>query len=186
MKITNKKRLSKKAILIIIVIFLLLLTLGFISYTYTNNIFHPEKSSVNQPAKSNVINYGPATNDQKNAGTQVKTGTNEAPSSPTSIPNSDKKYVETQITAVNQNSSILQIRTLIGIIDSTGTCTLTMTSEGQSTITKTANTQPLASTSTCQGFDIPMSELSVGTWHIVIDYTSDKLIGTASQDKVLK
>lgn len=60
---------------------------------------------------------------------------------------------------------------------STGICTLTLTSGGN-VITKTANIVAVASTSTCEGFDIPVSELSSGSWQININIKSGDKSGT--------
>lgn len=134
-----------------------------------------------------AVNNKPATTEQQQAGSKAKSSSNsDTTPAPTTIPGSDKKNVQLTITSANQNGSDLQIGVLISAVENTGVCTLTLTSAGETTVTKTANTQALASTSTCQGFDVPVSELSAGTWHILIDYSSSTLIGSASQDKVIK
>lgn len=53
----------------------------------------------------------------------------------------------------------LTIRVNIDQYLSSGTCTLTL-SDGTSQLNKTASLVPSAATSTCEGFDIPISELS--------------------------
>ena len=132
---------------------------------------------------TNGIDYSPATTEQQQSGSQVKSsGSSDTPPAPTTIPGSDKKNVQIIITSANQNGTILQIRSQIGAVEDTGTCTLLLTSTGQTDITKTANAQALANTSTCQGFDVPTSELSNGLWHISISYSSSTLTGTATQD----
>ena len=57
-----------------------------------------------------------------------------------------------------------------------GTCTLTLSGAGN--YTASAPIVPSASTSTCQGFDIPLSSLSAGSYDIRIDITSGSLSGT--------
>lgn len=73
------------------------------------------------------------------------------------------------ITAKNQNGSLFQIRAMIDVIETGGTCTLTL-SKGNSVVTRQVQTQALAQATTCQGFDIPVSELSAGTWDTKISY----------------
>lgn len=58
-----------------------------------------------------------------------------------------------------------------------GTCELTMKS-GNNTVTKTAEVINSASTSTCQGFDIPLSELPSGDWSVKIKVAADNKTGT--------
>lgn len=76
------------------------------------------------------------------------------------------------------------IRLTINQYLSSGTCNLTMTS-GSSTFTKAAEIATSASTSTCQGFDIPLSELSSGSWQISIKISADGKTGTITGDASL-
>ena len=183
----HKSTTTKKVLLISCVILVLIAIPLIYVYAFNGNLFgwkKPTTQDTNQ--NQNSVNYDPATIEQQKAGTTVKSGSTDSPPEPTPIPGSDKKNVQMTITAANQNGSTLQIRTLIGAVEDTGVCTLTLTSAGKSTVTKTVNSQALASTSTCKGFDIPVSELSAGTWHAFIEYTSTALIGSADQDIVIK
>ena len=184
----SRKSTTRKKLIIISGFILLIFASSFIYvYAFNGNLFGWQKSTTpntNKDQKS--VNYDPSTPEQQKAGTTVKSGSTDTPPTPTPIPGSDKKNVQILITAANQNESTLQIRTLISAVENTGICTLTLTNAGKPTVTKTVNSQALASTSTCQGFDIPISELPVGTWHIVIEYNSTALTGSANQDIVIK
>lgn len=190
MIIINKKRLPKKLIAIGIVAILLLTAPFVYIYALNGNMFgwkaNQNPKSDNSTKDVDNINYDPATKEQQDTGNQTKSNSSDTPLAPTTIPDSDKKNVQVTITSANQNGSTLQIRSLIGAVGNTGTCTLTLTSTGQSAVTKTATIQALASTSTCQGFDIPTSDLSIGTWNILIEFSSDTLTGSATMDKVIK
>lgn len=76
--------------------------------------------------------------------------------------------VNASITHKQQTNSILNIGTNIEDITSTGTCTITLTKDDK-TVTHSVGVQALASTSTCKGFGIPITELSPGLWEIKID-----------------
>lgn len=182
MKINKSKKLSiKKRVVIIAAAVVLAAVIVFVLVFYYNN-GHSIKTKNDQPA----INYNPSTSAQQKAGSQTKSGSDDSSSSPQSVPGSTKKIAEVTITAANQNGSTLQIRSLIGAVENTGVCTLSLTSPGKTSVTKTAGSQALASTSTCQGFDVPVSELTTGAWHIVINYNSTELTGSATQDIVIK
>lgn len=58
-----------------------------------------------------------------------------------------------------------------------GNCDLILTA-GDQTITRHTGIINNASTSTCNGFDIPASEISSGTWQIRIDLSSNDKKGT--------
>lgn len=146
---------------------------------------------INNPSSntnsSDNIDYSPATNDQKQSGSDIKAnGGSDQPSAPAVIPGSNKKKVEVTITSTNQNNSILQIRTLVSTVTSEGTCTLTLSKTDSADIIKTAPIQPLASTSTCKGFDISTSGMSKGSWRASIVYDSDTLTGSVSKDLIIE
>lgn len=134
------------------------------------------------------INYDKPTEEQKKAGEDIKSESvnQEKPSestdqTPAPIPQPNgKSKVDLTITAANQNGSLLQIRTLIAYVSSSGTCTLTLT-KGTQTITKTTAIQALASTSTCQGFDIAVSELSPGTWNASVNFENTDVTASATK-----
>lgn len=180
----NKHKFPKKIIATSLVV-LLIASVLICVYIFKDNLLG-WKTSQNLTQGDNTINYGPATQEQQKAGNQTKSGSSDVPPTPTNIPGSDKKNVQITITSASQNGSSLHIGTLIGAIEDTGTCTLTLTSTGQPTIIKTSTTQALASSSTCQGFDIPISDLPIGTWHILIEFSSSTLTGSATIDKVIK
>ncbi|MDB5165275.1 MAG: exported protein of unknown function [Candidatus Saccharibacteria bacterium] len=125
-------------------------------------------------------NLDKPTDEQIEAGNDIKEESIGTKSDPVSQPGSGKQSVEVIITAANQNSGMLQVRAQISGVVSIGQCILTMSKAGQ-TVTKTADTQGLASTSTCKGFDIPVSELSTGSWNANLTYENDTLSGTTSR-----
>lgn len=67
----------------------------------------------------------------------------------------------------------LVIRVTIDQAIGSGACTLSLTNSSGAKVTKSADISANPSSSTCQGFDIPISELGSGTWKIVIDLTDN-------------
>lgn len=59
---------------------------------------------------------------------------------------------------------------------SSGNCTLTL-NFGEKSVIKTAKIIDSASTSTCEGFDIPTSELGSGTWQYSVEIKADGKAG---------
>jgi hypothetical protein len=180
----NKPQNKKTLMIIAAVAVVILVGLGASAYF---NKWWPFTSS-----NSSTINTAPATKDQQEAGQKVKQTNadqdadnskpsgSDQPSAPVTQPNG-KSTVTVSITAANQNGATLQIRSLIEAVNSDGTCTLTLSRAGYSSVTKTANVQPLASSSTCQGFDIPTAELSKGSWNVRLVFESSSLKGEASR-----
>lgn len=182
----KKRGLSKRLKILVALLVLLLICAGvYFVYAYTlhgNNA--PKQRSVNS------TNYGPATEEQKKAGATTKQnsdsgkqlGGSEQPPAPTPIPGSSQRSVSMTITTANQNGSTFQARVLIGAVINSGICTATFSKTGQTTVIKTAGVQPFANSSTCQGFDIPVSELSSGIWNLTISYSGSDYTGTVSKN----
>lgn len=184
MKITPQKSNKKKLILITSGLVLLALVSSAGYYFWSR-----------QEPSSEKTNLGPATAQEKADGDATKKKTIDTSSSENGTSSSEKTTPDTnaqgsavqpstpqtavpiRVTAKSQNGNLYQLRTQIDGVFSTGSCTLTIT-KGQQTITKTASIQALAQTSTCQGFDIPTSELSPGTWNIQLSFTSDQSSGS--------
>lgn len=69
---------------------------------------------------------------------------------------------------VNSQSQILTIRVTINqFLSEAGTCSLIL-NNGNETFNDSASTANNPSSSTCQGFDIPLNKLSSGKWSIKI------------------
>ena len=80
---------------------------------------------------------------------------------------------------------ILKIRVTIDqFFESTGTCDLILSS-GDKTYTKTVKTLDNPSSATCDGFDVPVSELAPGTWSISISIIADGKSGIITGEVTL-
>lgn len=138
------------------------------------------------PFNNNNVSYNvdPPSTEQREAGEEISQEAKEAE------PESDQAFkqghedevsnvsdVIIRITSTEQQNGQLQIRTLIHSVES-GDCKLTLTSNSGTIITKSAATQSMAATSTCKGFDVPLSELANGEWQIAIDYQAQDVVGS--------
>lgn len=87
----------------------------------------------------------------------------------------DAHALSGSITHLGKTDSHLRIRTAINQAISGGTCTLILT--GPSTVRLTSGIIQNPSSSSCEGFDIPLSRLGSGTWSIRIELSSDSKTG---------
>lgn len=189
----NKKKFPKKTIIVVSSIVVLFAASATYVYAFNGNIF----GWSSQQGPSNTGNYKPTTPEQQQSGTDIKDGAVNSeddpakPSTNTDTPaipvnqGSDKSSVTLDISSQNQTSSTYQIRTLIGAVTNTGECTLTLTRNG-STISKTASVSALAKTSTCQGFDIPLTELTAGVWQLNIVFSNSTLTGAVTTNITIR
>lgn len=183
----QKNKKSKKYILVgIIAAIILLLGYATVAWNYSFWPFNnSQKTNLNAPSS-----------DEKQAGEQIKAKSlddaakenpnksgSDQPLPPAPTPGATKSTVLVDITAANQNNPNLQIRVLIQALVANGECKLTLT-KGSSSYTVTAATSPTSTTSTCAGFDVPVSKLSPGTWKAVVDVSSSTVTGQATKDGI--
>lgn len=178
---TNKKR-KRDQIWRTIVALILVLFGGFLIWNYFIRS--------DQPDKPNEINNG-TNNTQTNSNDTTKPADNTQDEQ--SAENDGKTPVQNEGTnpntaqgftgfvtskSVNSTSKQLTIRlTIDQLVSPAGTCTLKLTAASGATITKTAPTFDNPSYSSCQGFDMPLSELSSGKWRINVQVKNSNKSG---------
>lgn len=168
--ISAKKTFKHKNSIIVSSVLLALLMAGALTYIYGFNgsIFGWKAVT------SSTDPTSPPTSDQIEDGNQQKKDTinenqqNSGKPSTSKVgdtPNAGSQNLSVTITAANQNDTAFNVRSLINTITNSGDCTLTLTKDTD-TVTRVANIQALANSSTCKGFDIPLTELSMGVWQL--------------------
>lgn len=172
MNSTTPKKTQKKTIIISASIVSVIL-LGSIFYVFGLNgtILGWPNRKHNESAGTNLT---PPTKQQVDSGNDVKKQTitkdqSSKPNTATSTATAPQPFTVT-VSASGKTDQTFQVRVLIDKLMSDGVCTILLQKDG-ATITKTAKTQALSSSSTCQGFDIPLSSLSSGTWSYTITVT---------------
>lgn len=172
MKIAKKQKSKKKRILIILSIVVLVIAAGGITYAIL---------STRMASDENTVDYNPPTEEQRKAGEEIKQESIKSEEEAEQNDEADVGEVVVDITSVNQNNGQLQLRTLVHTLDN-GECTLTLSGPNNQSKQYSASTQSFASNSSCQGFDVPVSELSSGEWRAEIIFTSDQSRGVAMQN----
>jgi cytoskeletal protein RodZ len=176
MKIQPRRQSTRTAIALvcagIVVTFLGWL---YVAYHYQQWPF----SSASESTKStNAVDYSKPSSNQTKAGTQIKEDSAEkAKAQDTSGSGSTAPQATTiDITAANKSNDTLMIRTLIQKVTNSGECVLSMTGPSGMSYSATSGVQAMASTSTCKGFNVPLSALAPGNWTINIEFNdgSDK------------
>lgn len=178
---THKKLLYASGILVAAV-------LTVLTYMYfTNSGLFSNTASSEQ--NSDSIDYQEPSDEQLEAGKETKESTIKTESTPadgkpneTSASNTDSSgdSIGVIINEPNVSGSTLSVRTVIQDVSSSGTCTLTLSKAGQSSIVKTAATQVSGSVSTCKGFTFDVGSRT-GTWKITLGYSSKSGAGSASR-----
>ena len=196
MKINPPRSRTKKILIPLLVVILVGLG-GYVAYAYANGQWpfrddsttsssQPDTSSSKKSDESDELNASDsegngATSDPTDSSTTTTPKTPQS-NAPSDDPADNDSRLTARISALTQNGSTLQVRTLIEAVTDKGTCSLKATDNDQ-TITRSAGIQAQASSSTCKGFDIPVSP---GTWHIVLTISSGGKSITLTRDIVIK
>lgn len=185
----QKKHNSKIMMLALTTIFLLMISYGLLSYKiklwpFTKNQFNAateEQKTAGQDIKKRSLYTPDKSNKEENqSSSETKTPQGSDPSpKPTPSSNGGKPTVSVSITAttIDKTANVLYIRSLIQTVSSSGKCTLSMNNDSGSVYSSSAESQPGPSTSSCKGFNIPLSKLSPGKWKITIHYEDDSVTG---------
>lgn len=186
---------KKKYIIIFALIVILIASFGLIKY-YSNNKntvkFQQQKAGIKIKQKvlgtnqnnTTSSNNSSGSSNQPNSSSNSSSTSNTSGSSSTSNSNSANNTINVpiEITSANQTNSNLEIRTQINKVTSSGKCTLNMSEvSGSGVINQSSAVQSLASISTCEGFNVPLSSLSSGYWNITINYTSANYAGSVTK-----
>jgi hypothetical protein len=84
---------------------------------------------------------------------------------------------------VDQSSSVEVGAYVAGVVESGGTCTLTLTGPG-STRTATVTGEADAGSTSCPTMAVPGAQLSTGSWTAVVAYRSTDASGTSASATV--
>lgn len=180
MKIAKTKHTTNnKKIIVIIIAAVVILGIGGTVSAYYLLSQDQKTESTEAPAieeyNRNDVDLNESSNEQQQAGEDIKKDSVDKDES------QQNGSLSVSFTAVNQSDNSLQVRANISSLTSNGTCELSLTGPNGTVVTKSSGVQALASNSTCQGFDIPLSELSKGSWTVKLKVTTNNVTGEVSQ-----
>lgn len=166
MKIKKKiQKPNNKKFIIGAILLLVVLLFGVGTYISVTHLV--SKESTKRPVGDASINRDPPTNEESEAGQTTKNSTINNYDKAQSGESLEQSNVTLTITAISTSGASLEIRTLIDSLWPDGTCKLTLTNDYQ-TKTYSSTITAYSSFSSCDGFSIPKSELSNGTWSAIL------------------
>lgn len=174
--------MSKRNILIasLVTVGIAAAAVALLEVTNTTHWFHDSNTQSTATSKNNDIDYSPATDAEKQDSESHKDSTtSEQTKQPTSS-NTAKTKVNVVITTYNTTSSFVSVNGYAeGIIESNGTCKLTLTDSSGKTVSSSRAAEQNATNTTCGESQIARSKLHSGTWQAVLSYSSSKSAGTS-------
>lgn len=137
-----------------------------------------QKSSNNQDEENpdlppTTIDENPPTDEQVDAGNDIKDGTNNS-QQPTDT--------SLAITSAANDNGKLKIKTLINKVTASGSCSLQLTRGGDIRNYDNVDVQALPSYSTCKGFSVNVSDLPSGTWTATVIFKDGTIESAASRE----
>ena len=148
---------------------------------------------------SENVNYDPPSRDEVTAGQNEKNDTiaddskdsdnadlSKTPQNSTNDTSTPTVATDITITSKNQYDNVLQVRTLISKVSNNGTCVVKLIRGTEIGYTTTASTQALANSSTCKGFDIPLSGVARGVWTLSVEFTEGTVKGSTSEEVTIQ
>lgn len=170
---------KSKKLLIAIPAVVVLLALGYFGYAYASQSLWPFAAEETTQDDSN-INYDPPT-EQEEAASQD--GKKNGAGQETEVTEEDLQNISVGIAyaGFDDQEGVVDIRAFTpDVIESDGTCTATLTLNGQ-TVTASSKAFIDSTSSQCEPILIPLSEFPVsGQWQLIVDYASAKSKGTSA------
>jgi len=145
------------------------------------------KNRADEPKPTAFVNLDPPTEEEKqqaedNKDRIVKEQEEQASQPPPS--NGGPKSVTPVITSAELYNGAIEVSGFVpGVFEDGGTCTATLT-KGSSKITKQVQGVKNVSNTQCNGFSVPASELSAGTWSVTLAYSSATAQGSSAASTV--
>lgn len=181
----NGKKQTKRTLIIVLIVFVFIALIAGVFFftplkdTFLSNL--PQKSS---SISTGTVDYsGPTESDIKESQNAKKKADEKDTDSSSSTP-SGKKSVPVAVSYADIYNDNLEVRAFIsGIIEGTGTCTVTAT-KGSISVTESTSAFIDASTTQCNPIYITKSRLSPGTWSVVTAFSSPDAEGTSEAVEV--
>ncbi len=175
-KIKKKRSVLKKIVPVAIVIAILAVSLVYFVRNRSSN-------KISSGTSGSTINYNPPTVDElaetKQQKETISSGIESAKDNPAGDSTATSKKVTPVISSWNYSESNLQASGFVpGVIESTGTCTLTVVNGSQSASASVPGTPNVQNVS-CGLIKIPRSKLGSGSWKLTLEYSSPGHSGTS-------
>lgn len=186
----RRQKSSKKLLILAIISIVLVIASGLLvalekfGVTDLYQVNEPLTNTTPDSTITQSIDYSPATTTDNEDINQKKTSGQLVPDIPTTT--TIEKSIDVSLTAAGQDTpnGPLVVRALITSVSS-GQCTLTLT-RTDTTKTYTSSVVLAGTYYTCEGFDIPIKDLSPGQWQIGLTVVSGDQTGKVSQTTEVK
>lgn len=177
-KIMNIEKRRKNKVLTIIIIAVIAIAL-FLVYWFVIKTDDKADNTADNTTTNNTKQVEVDSDDTSTINTDNNASKPTEQTSPEQ--NNTGNEISGYVTSKNIDGNVLRIRVQINELLASGQCELKLSKSGM-TVTKTAGVYNSASISTCEGFDVPISELSAGNWTITINVTSGSRSGAINDE----
>lgn len=163
----------------ILIVSLLVVAIG----GFAHFILNKKDTNTDNQQPTQIINYNPPTDQEKQAGDDVKKSLAESENNQSN--NGSSSSVDVLITDASQYGNAIEVRAFVPNYFKDGTCTVVFT-KGTDKIEKITPAYRDSSTTVCTNPKIDRGEFPVsGDWKVVVIYTSSDVSGM-SQTQTIK
>lgn len=180
----NQKQSPHKKTVLGVVLLVILVAITSVTFYLSSNNKSANDSSTQPPKDISKSESSISSNRNNNDEESVNQDSINTSKNDTHLIQSEQESsVIITKTADTIEGGVYRLRYLINTVGS-GTCNLIL-KKGSATVTKNTNIQALANSSTCQGFDIPVSELSKGAWTASLNVKIGTKTGSLSHTSII-
>lgn len=173
----NKKSSRSRRNLAILYILIFIVVAFFVYWMIKHQRQKPPTKPNPSPETSETKNSSPPTNHPTLTTSESEDSNPQTPVQNEDAHPNDSTTLTGAITYLSKNQDKLTVRVNIDQYLSGGTCVLKLATAGHTPLAYQAPIVSSASTATCQGFDIPLSDLTPATWQVSIELFSGDRTG---------
>lgn len=171
----SKEPLPKKLLLVIAAVVLIVAAAGTYAIIRSGDNQDPTKQQAENTSQDDTENSDDSSKNDSNTSVEAEKHITTQYAGDSANSNSKLTGI-LNYKAVTDNNLVLRVT--IDQTISSGTCALTLTdSSGGRVVTRSAGIIQNPSSSTCEGFNVPVSELGSGTWKIEVGVNGDNKTG---------
>lgn len=181
----KRTRKNKKIILSVFFVILIILATVIILQVFNHNQTRSNTALQTETDENKVERPKTPTTDQTQRpedGTKADAEAGRTPKTPEQYQGQDVNQLEKLTGAITYSAKTSDEYRLRVNIDQflklPGTCKLTLISAGKVVYTETVSVIPNPSSGSCEGFDVPLSQLPSGAYHVKIEITANQKTGT--------
>jgi hypothetical protein len=176
----KKNQKSKKSIW-----FRIIITIFIVCFVAVGLFLSSNRQTIQPQSQQGKINYGPPTNEEKQAADSIKDKLIQDQKQEQSSNAVTNRSISVVIVDSSQYGDIIEVRAFVEGLYNNGTCSIKLT-KGRLVLEKQSPAFADASTTICTNPEIPRSEfIEPGDWLVIVSFSAPGVSGVSAPQKVI-